>query len=99
MDQNGVDVLLTTDVRFELEKEHIQHVHDGLVCRVHAPGRTYQTQDSNLMKDISECSLDALTEQEWDYVFQNDQAIHCLSEAEQRFRRFTELLEHRLTRQ
>jgi hypothetical protein len=90
-------ILLTTDVRFELEKEHIQRVHNGLVCRVHAPERTYQTQDSNLMNDISECSLDAMTDQDWDYVFQNDQPIYCLSEAEQRFKKFIELLEQRLT--
>jgi hypothetical protein len=96
MEQNGVDVLLTTDIRFELEKNHIQEMYNGLVCRVHASERTYKTQDSSLMKDISECSLDILPDDKWDYIFENNQPIECFSDAQKRFRVFTEILEKRL---
>lgn len=92
MEQNGVDILLTTDVRFEAEKEYIQNVRKGIVCRVNAPNRTYQTQDSSLMRDVSECSLDRLSNQEWDYIFENNQDVHCLEEAMDRFQEFVGLL-------
>jgi hypothetical protein len=69
--KNGCDVLITPDVRFKIEREHILKT-GGIVCKVHAPSRTYQTQDSSLTKDVSEKDLDSLSDHSYFYVFEND---------------------------
>ena len=84
--EKGCDVLITPDVRFKNEREHI-FKQGGIVCKVHAPSRTYYTQDSTLTKDVSENDLDSLEDSEYFHVFQNDKPFQDLSD-------YTDFFEH-----
>lgn len=88
-ERNGCDILITTDVRFKEEMDYIQ-IRGGLVYKVYAPSRQYQTNDKSLMKDISECDLDDLENDAYDYIFKNDELIHNLEDVENKFDKFFE---------
>jgi hypothetical protein len=94
--RNGCDVLITADVRFPEERNTIVHDYDGIVCRVHAPSRTYQTRDSKLMQDYSECALDSISDNDYDYTFLNDEPFMDLENLETRFQPFIQMLKNRL---
>jgi hypothetical protein len=93
--RNGCDILITTDVRFPEERNTIVHDYGGIVCQVHAPSRTYQTQDTKLMQDYSECALDSVSSDDYyDYIFDNEEPFESLEEAEIRFQPFVKILSH-----
>lgn len=95
--RNACDILITTDVRFPEERNTIIHDYNGIVCQVYAPSRSYQTQDSKLMQDKSECALDSVSPKDYyDYIFSNDEPFVGLEEAETRFQSFIELLQKKI---
>jgi hypothetical protein len=93
---NGCEVLITTDVRFRNEISYIVEGLGGMVCQVYSPNRTYQTRDTNLLKDKSECDLDQSSCDIYDYVFHNDQDIYSVEEAEVYYKEFFTLLRKRI---
>lgn len=94
--RNGCDILITTDIRYETEMSHIRNAYKGIVCKVYAPSRTYQTKDTTLMKDESEISMDKLSDQDYDYVFKNDNPFVSVEQFQINFRPFLDLLKKRL---
>lgn len=97
--KNGCDIILTTDVRFQIEKDHLRSNYNGIICKVYAPNRTYNTHNPTLMKDKSEVDLDTTEDESYDYIFQNHMdfnSFESFESIEKHFQPFIDLLENRL---
>ena len=86
-EESGTHVLITCDVRFPNEMEYIRS-RNGLICKVYAPNRTYKTTNKELMKHESECGLDHIRDEQYDYIFINNEYLSNVNEAELKYKDF-----------
>lgn len=91
-ERNGCDVLITCDVRFRNEMDYLIHDRRGLVCKVHAPTRTYKPGDTSLSQHVTECDLDEVQNEDYFFVFENDKDCTNVTQALQYFGEFFDRL-------
>lgn len=82
LQNRGIDAITTCDIRFKNELEWFKSRDDTFLIRIHAPERNNQKllQESdgkedvykNLGNHISECDLDDIHDDQFDYVIHND---------------------------
>jgi|688.fasta_scaffold30666_5 phosphomevalonate kinase len=78
----GVKAITTCDIRFKNELEWFKSQKNTVLIRIHAPKRNHQRllQESNgdkniydiLSNHISECDLDDIKDDQFDYIVKND---------------------------
>jgi len=82
LQMRGVNAITTCDIRFKNELECFQSQKNTFLIRIHAPKRNHQRllQESNGKEDIykllgshiSECDLDDVQDDQFDYIIKND---------------------------